>query len=201
MRRPVVLLVSILALGLIGTGIWWYHYTGTPKYSLQLLVKAIKVKDYETARYFVDDDQIADSISKAAITATMAHASAAMEADHNPFSGLGEGMIQMMAPGLQGRMKDQIKDAIKEALGGNDTLSKKDASDSINFQRFKDVRFEQETVSGNTAEVVINGFPPSSDFDVKELHLRMARIPNTRNWRVVEIPEATAYVTKSLNTR
>jgi hypothetical protein len=63
MNRLRVLLFAMAVAVLAAAGCW-YHYTGTPQYSLALLAGAVKAKDYETARYFVDDERIADTASK-----------------------------------------------------------------------------------------------------------------------------------------
>ena len=122
MRRTamVVMLIGIVIIG--GCG-WWYYYRGTPQYSLILLAKAVKGKDYETARYFVDDDRMADTISKSVVDALMLQFTKKMEADPNPFSGLGVAVIQMMAPRMREMAKDQVKDSIKQVLSGDDALT------------------------------------------------------------------------------
>lgn len=66
--------------------------------------------------------------------------------------------------------------------------------------RFSNLRIEACVISGKTAEVVIRGIPQPNPAQITEVHLRMARIPNSRDWRIEEIPElAQAYV-KLLNS-
>jgi hypothetical protein len=48
------------------------------------------------------------------------------------------------------------------------------------------------TVDGDTADVMVAGLPQPNPFNLAELHIRMVRIPNTRQWRIEEIPDATA---------
>src|SRR5215475_9828122 len=114
--------ISVGVIGLlIFAGLGWYHYTSTPQYSLVQLAKAVKAKDYETARFFVDDERLADSISKAIADAAMTRVTNELTKDRNPFSGLGVAMVQMMVPRLRESAKEQVKDSIKQVLSGNDT--------------------------------------------------------------------------------
>jgi hypothetical protein len=55
-----------------------------------------------------------------------------------------------------------------------------------------------EVVSGNTAEVAIDHLPEPNRFDAKVIHVKMARIPNTRSWRIIEIPEINQFMAKML---
>lgn len=64
--KAVLLVMGLLVLGAAG---WWYEYTGTPQDSLLLFANAVKAKDYETTRYFVDDERIADTASKSVLDA------------------------------------------------------------------------------------------------------------------------------------
>jgi hypothetical protein len=186
MIKRIVLVLGVVCLGL---GVWWYHYTGTPAYSLYRLQQAVKAKDYETARFYVDDERLADDVSTAATDAMQTSFSRTMEADKNPFSGLGVAMMQMMLPRLKDQMKDTVKTAIRQALSGNDTLTDKGGKAKVDFKQLSTIHLSQSVVSGNTAEVVFTGLPQPNDFDLKEIHLRRARIPQTRNWRIVGAPD------------
>jgi hypothetical protein len=65
--------------------VYWYRYTGTPQHSLMLLANAVKAKDYETARYFVDDERIADTASKSVVDAALQRGTKDLKASENPF--------------------------------------------------------------------------------------------------------------------
>ena len=190
------LLVATAVLVAVG---WWYEYTGTPQHSLARLADAVKAKDYETARYFVDDERIADTASKSFLDAAMSRATQEIKADDNPFSGFGVAALQMMAPRIRETAKDQIKDSIRQALSGNDTLTNTKDAQRWNSNRFSDLRIDACVVSGNTAEVVIRGIPQPNPAQVTEVHLRMARIPDSRNWRIEEIPEVGQAFVKLLD--
>jgi hypothetical protein len=199
--KAVLLVVKVLVVAiavLVGVA-WWHEYRGTPQYSLALLAEAVKAKDYETARYFVDDERIADTASKSFLDAAMSRATKEIKADDNPFSGFGVAAIQMMAPRLRETAKDQIKDSIRQALSGNDTLTVTEDAQRWNSSRFSDLRIEECVVSGNTAEVVIRGIPQPNPAQITEVHLRMARIPDSRNWRIEEIPEVGQALVKLLD--
>jgi len=190
------LLVATAVLVAVG---WWYVYTGTPQHSLALLADAVKAKDYETARYFVDDERIADTASKSFLDDAMSRATQDIKADDNPFSGFGVAALQMMAPRLRETAKDQIKDSIRQALSGNDTLTNTKDAQRWNSNRLSDLRIAECVVSGNTAEVVIRGIPQPNPAQITEVHLRMARIPDSRNWRIEEIPEVGQAFVKLLD--
>jgi hypothetical protein len=193
-----VLLFTMAVAALAAAG-WWYHYTGTPQYSLALLAGAVKAKDYETARYFVDDERIADTASKSFLDAAMTHATTEMKADDNPLSGFGIAALQMMAPRIREMAKDRVKDSIRQALSGDDTLTNTKGGQRWDSDRFSQLRIEECAVSGKTAEVVIRGIPQPNPAQITEVHLRMARIPDSRNWRVEEIPELTQAYLKLLD--
>ena len=198
MRRTAMVAVMLIGIVVIGSCGWWYYYTGTPQYSLVLLAKAVKGKDYETARYFVDDQRMADTISKSVVDALMLQYTKKMEADQNPFSGFGVAVIQMMAPRMREMAKDQVKDSIKQALSGDDALTN-GAGTQADLKPFSHLRIKECAVSGKTAEVLIEGIPQPNPFDLTRIRLRMARIPNSRSWRIEEIPDVGQAFAKLLD--
>jgi Protein of unknown function (DUF2939) len=193
MNAVKALLLAAIVAGL-GVAVWWY-YGGTPQHSLALMADAVRARDYETARYFVDDERIAETASKSVLDAAMTQFTNKMKADDNPFSGLGVAAFQMMAPRIKDTAKDNIKESIKQALSGDDTLTNRSGALRFDSSRFSHLRIAECVVSGKTAEVVIDGIPQPNPAQITEVHLRMARIPNSRDWRIEEIPElAQAYV-------
>jgi len=193
MNAGKALLLAVIVAGL-GVAVWWY-YGGTPQHSLALMAEAVRVRDYETARYFVDDERIAETASKSVLDAAMTQFTSKMKEDDNPFSGLGVAAFQMMAPRIKDTAKDNIKESIKQALSGDDSLTNRSGALRFDSNRFSHLRIEECVVSGKTAEVVISGIPQPNPAQITEVHLRMARIPNSRDWRIEEIPElAQAYV-------
>ena len=187
-----VLIAVVPTLVLVAAG-WWYM--GTPQHSLALLADAVKAKDYETARDFVDDERIADTTSKSVLDAAMTRFTKEMKADENPLSGIGVGVFQMMAPTLRETVKGQVKDSIRQALSGDSTLTNRLGAQELNVNLLSQMRIENCAVSGKTAEVLIRGIPQPNPAQISEIHLRMARIPSSRRWRIEEIPElAQAYL-------
>ena len=198
MRRTAMVAVVLIGIIVLGACGWWYYYTRTPQYSLVLLAKAVKSKDYETARYFVDDDRMADTISKSVVDAVTLQFTKKMEADQNPFSGLGVAVFQMMAPRMREMAKDQVKDSIRQALSGDDALTNGTGTQA-DLRPFSDLRIKECAVSGKTAEVLIEGIPQPNPFDLTQIRLRMARIPNSRSWRIEEIPDVGRAFAKILD--
>lgn len=199
MRRSVIATLIAVGVTAIGLGAGWYYHAGTPEYSLTQLAKAVKGKDYETARYFVDEERIADSSSKAIVDILIARSTKRLEADNNPFSGLGVAMMQMMVPRLREATKDQLKESIKQGLSGNDTLTNKEGTKQADLKPFSNLQIRQCVRSGNTAEVLVSGLPQPNRFELKEIRLRMARIPNSRSWRIVEAPDVAQVFARLLN--
>jgi hypothetical protein len=199
MRRSVIAALIVAGVTAIGLGAGWYYYVGTPDYSLTQLAKAVKGKDYETARYFVDEERIADSSSQAIVGILITRSTKTLEADKNPFSGLGVAMMQMMVPRLREVTKDQLKESIKQALRGHDTLTNKEGTKRADLKPFSNLQIRQCVSSGNTAEVLVSGLPQPNRFELKEIRLRMARIPNWRSWRIVEEPDVAQVFAKLLN--
>ena len=160
-----------------------------------LLANAVKAKDYETARYFVDHERIADTASKSVVDAALQRGTKDLKASENPFSGFGVAALQMMAPRIREAAKDNVKDAIRQALSGDDTLTGRASAQQWDLRRLSQLRIEKCVMSGNTAEVLIRGMPQPNPAQLTEVHLRMARVPDSRNWRIEEIPEiAEAYI-------
>lgn len=199
MYRTIIAVVIIFGMAAIGGGAWWYQYTGTPQYSLALLAQAVRAKDYEKARYFVDDERMADTISKSVVDALTNQFTNTMQKDSNPFSGFGVAIIQMMAPKMREMAKDQVKDSIKQALSGNDTLTNKAGTQQVDLKIFAGLRIKKCVVAGSTAEVLVEGVPQPNPFELKEIHLRMARNPNSRSWRIVEVPDVGQAFVKLLD--
>lgn len=194
MKTLKVALIVITIPALAGI-VCWYRYTGTPQHSLMLLANAVKAKDYETARYFVDDERIADTASKSVVDAALQRGTKDLKASENPFSGFGVAALQMMAPRIREAAKDNVKDAIRQALSGDDTLTGRASAQQWDLRRLSQLRIEKCVMSGNTAEVLIRGMPQPNPAQLTEVHLRMARVPDSRNWRIEEIPEiAEAYI-------
>lgn len=195
--------VALLAVGIVVlvAGCCWYQYLGTPQHSLLLLADAVKAKDYETARYFVDDERIADAASKSFLDAAITHFTNEAKADDNPFSGIGVAAVQMMAPRIREAAKEQVKDAIKQALGGDATLTGGSKAQQLQLKAFSGLRIKDIVVSGRTAEVLIGGIPQPNPAQITEIHLRMAQIPNSRSWRIEEIPELAQAIAKMLDSQ
>jgi hypothetical protein len=83
----------------------------------------------------------------------MTHATTEMKADDNPLSGFGIAALQMMAPRIREIAKDRVKDSIRQALSGDDTLTNPKDGQRWNSDRFSQLRIEECAVSGKTAEV------------------------------------------------
>jgi hypothetical protein len=182
---------AVCLLALLGIGIYVYQYFGTPQYSLHKLGEAIHDKDYETARYYVDEDRLSQDISSSVVDVVMKQTQARMnrEMAGNPFSGLGEGLTQLMIPQLKIRAQQQIRDTLDGILGKDASLDTNAKGTFFDSSKVSGVRIARVNVVGNTAEVVLDHLPKELPFNLTEFHVRMARIPDSRKWRVVGMPD------------
>lgn len=180
-------------LGLLAICFYVYHYLGTPEYSLYKLGGAIQKKDYETARYYVDEERISDDVSTSIVDISVKETTQQMEQEEkgNPFMGLGTGLIAMMEPQLKRMAEEKVREAVDEVLGKDAALNTGGSSSWGGFSKFRRDKLKLGPVVtvGNTAEVAIENLPQDLPLDMKEFHLRMARIPGSRDWRVVGLPD------------
>jgi hypothetical protein len=185
-------LIGILCLlALFGLAAYTYHYFGTPEYSLYKLGNAIHQKDYETARYYVDEDRVSEDVSTSIVDVTMKQTMEQMQNDlkDNPFGGLGTGLIQMMVPQLKATARQQAKDTIDSLLGKDAPLDSIHNWPQFRSSTFAGVKVGRVDVAGNTADVAVDNLPKDLPIKMTELHVRMARIPDSRSWRVVGLPD------------
>lgn len=187
-------LITILALAC--ASVWWYRYTGTPEYSLSQLGKAVRAKNYGEASKYVDEERIANAISQSLTDVLVAKYTRKFQDDPLPFTETRIEWLHKMAPRFRDWSLLGVRNAIRLLLSGNGLLTGSTGFKVFDEHNFSGLHPMRSTVSGDTADVVIVGLPQPNPFDLNEVHVRMARIPNSRQWRIEEIPDATPIFAK-----
>lgn len=193
------LAASWLITGLVLAGILaacWYRYTGTPEYSLSELGKAVREKNYGEASRYVDEERIANAISQSLTEVLVAKYTRKFQDDLLPFTETRIEWLHTMAPKFHDWTLIASRNAIRLLLSGNGILTGTSGFHQLDVHNFSGLHALRSTISGDTADVYVGGLPQPNPFDLTEIRVRMVRIPNSRQWRVEEIPDATPIFTK-----
>ncbi len=189
----------LLAMALIAGGIgatWWYRHTGTPEYSLSQLGKAVQEKNYGKAAYYVDEDRIAESVSESLTSMLLAKYTRAIQNDPLPFTDTRINLLNKIAPHFHNLTLLGIHNGMRLLLSGNALLTGTSHFSQLDVHNFSQLHVVRSTVQGDIANVVVAGLPQPNPFGLTELRIRMQRIPNTRQWRIEEIPDITPIFAK-----
>jgi len=186
--------VFLLAVAALATGaatVWWHRYTGTPEYSLAQLGKAVKAKNYGEASKYVDEERISADIAQSMTDVLLAKYTKKFQADPFPFTESRIELLQKMAPRFDNWTQIGVRNAIRLLLSGNGILTGSTGFKVIDVHNFSGLHVVRAEVQGDQAEVVVDGLPQPNPFDLKEIRIRMQRVPGTRYWRIEEVPDAT----------
>ena len=194
--RGIAALVLFNILVITSVGVWWYRYTGTPEYSLERLGHAVQAKNYGEASQYVDEERIANAISRSLTDVLLAKYTQKFKDDPLPFTDTRIELLHKMAPKFHDWSLLGIRNAIRLLLSGNGLLTGSTGFKVLDVHNFSGLHPVSSIVSGDTADVVIVGLPQPNPFDLNEIHVRMVRIPNSRKWRIEEIPDATPIFAK-----
>ena len=189
-ERLAVALLLTLAVS-VGGGIWWYRYTSTPEYSLSELGRAVREKNYGKASQYVDEDRIAEAISRSLTEVLVAKYTKKFQDDPLPFTETRIEWLHSIAPKFHDWTLIGARNAIRLLLSGNGILTGTSGFHQLDAHNFSGLHVLRSTVNGDTADVFIGGLPQPNPFDLTEIRVRMVRVPNTRRWRIEEIPDAT----------
>jgi hypothetical protein len=194
-ERIAVILLIALALSVTG-GIWWYRYTSTPEYSLSELGKAVREKNYGKASQYVDEERIAEAISRSLTDVLVAKYTKKFQDDPLPFTQTRIDWLNKIAPKFHDWALIGVRNAIRMLLSGNGILTGTSGFQQFDIHNFSQLHVLRSEVHGDTADVYISGLPQPNPFDLKEIRVRMARVPGQRIWRIEEIPDATPIFAK-----
>jgi hypothetical protein len=175
---------------------WWYRHTGTPEYSLAQLGHAVKSQNYGKASYYVDEERIANEVSQSLTDVLLAKYTKAIQDDPLPFTDTRIGILQKMAPRFRDLSLLGVHNGIRLLLSGNALLTGTTHFSQLDVHNFSQVHVLRSTINGDTADVVVGGLPQPNPFGLTELRIRMARIPNTRAWRIEDVPDVTPIFAK-----
>jgi hypothetical protein len=192
-RRSSGVAVAIVAVVLVLAGIGadlWYRHTGTPEYSLSQLGSAVKAQNYGKASYYVDEERISNAISQSLTDVLLAKYTKAIQDDPLPFTGTRIEMLQKIAPRFHSLALLGVHNGIRLLLSGNALLTGTSHFSQLDVHNFSQLHVVHSTVNGDVADVVVAGLPQPNPFGLTELRIRMARIPNSRQWRIEEVPDA-----------
>lgn len=194
-RRSPGVAVGVVAVALVLSGIaadWWYRHTGTPEYSLAQLGSAVKAQNYGKASYYVDEERIANAVSQSLTDVLVAKYTKAIQDDPLPFTDTRIGMLKKLAPRFHDLTLLGVHNGIRLLLSGNALLTGTSHFSQLDIHNFSQLHVVHSTINGDVADVVVAGLPQPNPFGLTELRIRMARIPNSRQWRIEEIPDAAA---------
>ena len=194
-ERLAVALLIALAVS-VGVSIWWYRYTSTPEYSLSELGRAVREKNYGKASQYVDEDRIAEAISRSLTDVLVAKYTRKFQDDPLPFTETRIEWLHGIAPKFHDWTLIGTRNAIRLLLSGNGILTGTSGFKQLDVHNFSGLHVLRSTVNGDTADVFIGGLPQLNPFDLTEIRVRMVRIPNSRQWRIEEIPDATPIFAK-----
>jgi hypothetical protein len=193
-ERLALLLLVALALS-VGGGIWWYRYSSTPEYSLSELGRAVREKNDGKASQYVDEGRIAEAISQSLTDVLVAKYTKKFQDDPLPFTETRIEWLHEMAPKVHDWSLIGVRNAIR-LLSGNGILTGTSGFKQLDVHNFSGLHVLRSTVNGDTADVFIGGLPQPNPFDLTEIRVRMVRLPDTRRWRIEEIPDATTIFAK-----
>jgi hypothetical protein len=193
-RLAIALLIALAAS--VSGGIWWYRYSSTPEYSLSELGRAVRDKNYGKASQYVNEDRIANAISQSLTDVLVAKYTKKFQDDPLPFTETRIEWLHKMAPKFHDWTLIGTRNAIRLLLSGNGILTGTSGFHQLDVHNFSGLHVLRSRVNGDTAEVFIGGLPQPNPFDLTEIRVRMVRVPNTRRWRIEEIPDATPIFAK-----
>ncbi|HEY4962972.1 MAG TPA: hypothetical protein VII29_19115 [Terriglobales bacterium] len=199
-RATIVALTLLILFAMACLGAWWYRYTGTPEYSLSQLGHAVRAKNYGEASKYVDEERIANAISQSLTEVLLAKYTQKFKDDPLPFTDTRIELLHKMAPRFHDWSLLGIRNAIRLLLSGNGLLTGSTGFTVLDEHNFSGLHPVRSTVGGDTADVVIVGLPQPNPFDLNEIHIRMVRIPGSREWRIEEIPDATPIFARYFNS-
>jgi hypothetical protein len=194
-ERFAVILLIALVLSVAG-GIWWYRYTSTPEYSLSQLGKAVREKNYGKASQYVDEEKIAEAISRSLTQVLVAKYTRKFQEDPLPFTQTRIDWLTKIAPKFHDWTLIGTRNAIRLLLSGNGVLTGTSGFQQLDIHNFSQLHVLRSEVHGDTADVFIGGLPQPNPFDLTEIRVRMLRVPKKRIWRIEEIPDATPIFAK-----
>jgi len=196
-RFAALLLLALVAA--VSVAVWWYRYTGTPEYSLSQLANAVREKNYGKASQYVDEERIAEAISRSLTNVLVAKYTRKFQDDPLPFTETRIEWLNQLAPKFHDWTVIGTRNAIRLLLSGNGILTGATGFKVIDVHNFSQLHVLRSEVHGDTADVYVGGLPQPNPFDLQQILITMVRVPQTRIWRIEEIPDATPVFARYFN--
>lgn len=188
-RATFIVLVTALAAG--AAALWWYRYSGTPEFSLSQLANAVKAKNYGEASKYVDEERISANVAKSLTDVLVAKYTNKFQHDPFPFTESRIELLQKFAPRFDTWTQIGVRNAIRLLLSGNGILTGSTGFKAIDVHNFSGLHVVSSEVQENEADVIVSGLPQPNPFGLREIRIRMTRVPGQRYWRIEEVPDAT----------
>jgi hypothetical protein len=160
------------------------------------LRRILSVVEPNTGLQYVDEDRIAEAISRSLTDVLVAKYTRKFQDDPLPFTETRIEWLHGIAPKFHDWTLIGTRNAIRLLLSGNGILTGTSGFKQLDVHNFSGLHVLRSTVNGDTADVFIGGLPQLNPFDLTEIRVRMVRIPNSRQWRIEEIPDATPIFAK-----
>ena len=158
--------------------------------------RAVREKNYGQASQYVNEDRIAEAISQSLTDVLVAKYTKKFQDDPLPFTETRIEWLHDMAPKFHDWTLIGTRNAIRMLLSGNGILTGTSGFKQLDVHNFSGLRVLRSTVDGATADVFIGGLPQPNPFNLNEIRVRMVRVPNSRIWRIGEIPDAAPIFAK-----
>ncbi|MBQ7515597.1 MAG: hypothetical protein IJS96_04890 [Schwartzia sp.] len=184
----------LLALILIGAGVWYYGYHAkTPQYSLGLIQKSVENRDTVTFRQHVDLDSILSrSVDDIIAFAGKDPTAPALESE------LGQSIFVALKPAIVNGLKIGILEAVEQgknpvAPGQRGTLTA-DPGEIARRAGLRDITFREVTATREQGDEALAGVKISEpDIGDYVLNLRMKRLED-KTWKITEIMNLKEYL-------
>jgi hypothetical protein len=174
-KRNFKLLTISVAFLVVFLVIGFYYFSGTPRYSLYKISRAIKNHDSGEFHKYVDVDRIVDHLAKFAVQQALAEIEKDKSTDDwgRPGQEFDKELAMMMLPTMMEALKPQIKQAITEFI--EDTDRETEGSPLIGAT-LADIQTE-----GSTSLVTLE-----NENTGEKIRFKMAK-SSDRYWKIVEI--------------
>lgn len=157
------IVIGAVVLAVVGSGIFYYYFKGTPRYSLYQTKKAIQDHDSITFNKYVDVDRVVSSLTDEGAKSIESE----MNSSADSLGDLGKGMMNAFLPLIKDGLKNSINKSIEEISDGKQN----------SFLEAKIKEIKQEGKSSNV--ILLNS-------KNEEIRLNMVKTPE-RYWKIVGV--------------
>ena len=188
------IIALIVVLALAGCAFYFFYWTKTPQYSLNIIKEAVEKHDVVTFEKHVDTETLCTQAFDAFLNQSMP------ETDkNNPFV---QGLLQTIKPTIVTALKDGFTEYVRtgnldlknpfEDKKQNNQLTKEESNNVENYQRlqFKDVNNVETDGNRATVDLLFYDTKTEKDFTIK---IGMAKLEDG-TWRVDSLVDFETFV-------